>query len=303
MVEIDVGKFKGDSAYLHKVAVLIARANYRQTVVDLRDGILQESWHLNNEFLRLCGVGVTGIAKRDDMTEYDWKNLSKSANYGARIMAKELGLQYPKNVTTVKPSGTLGKIMDTTEGIHLPEARYLFNWVNFSIHDRKVNKLEHANYKILPNPADATGVLVCLPVEFDNVKFSKKEITRKDGTTEILEVNNETALEQLARYKKLQVNYCDQNVSNTIYYYPHEKDDIVDWILTNWDIYVGLSFLFKNDPTVSAKDLGFDYLPQEYVTAAIYNEYVNTLKDIDWDNTDYDSDFEDECATGMCPMK
>ena len=53
LVEIDVGKFKGDSAYLHKVAVLIARANYRQTCVDLRDGILQEGWHLNNEFFLL----------------------------------------------------------------------------------------------------------------------------------------------------------------------------------------------------------------------------------------------------------
>jgi len=56
---------------------------------------------LNNEFLRLCGVGLTGIAARDDMTEYDWKNLNKSANFGARTMAKELGLEYPKNVTTV----------------------------------------------------------------------------------------------------------------------------------------------------------------------------------------------------------
>lgn len=303
LVEIDVGKFKGDSAYLHKVAVLISRANYRQTVVDLRDGVLQESWHLNNEFLRLCGVGATGIAKRDDMSEYDWKNLNKSANYGARTMAKELGLQYPKNVTVVKPSGTLGKIMDTTEGIHMPEARYLFNWINFSNHDKKVDRLKAAGYRTLPNPSDSTGTLVCLPVEFDDVKFGKKEVARKDGSTEILEVNTETALEQLARYKKLQVNYCDQNVSNTIYYYPEEKDDIVDWILNNWDIYVGLSFLFKNDPTVSAKDLGFDYLPQEYITKDHYYEYVDTLKEIDWEDTDYDSDFDDECVGGFCPMR
>lgn len=304
LVEIDVGKFKGDTANLHKVAVLLARANYRQTVVDLRDGILQEAWHLNNEFLRLCGVGATGIAKRDDMTEYEWKNLNKSANFGARTMAKELGLQYPKNVTTVKPSGTLGKIMDTSEGIHRPEARYLFNWVNFSVHDEKVERLKASGYKTLENPADSTGILVCLPVEFDNITFGKKEVTRKDGTIEVLEVNTETALVQLARYKKLQVNYCDQNVSNTIYYKPEERDDIVDWILTNWDIYVGLSFLFKNDPTVSAKDLGYDYLPQEYVTKEAYHAYVDILKEVDWEDTGYASDFEDDCgAIGFCPMK
>ncbi|RLF42988.1 MAG: ribonucleoside-triphosphate reductase, adenosylcobalamin-dependent, partial [Thermoplasmata archaeon] len=55
LVEIDVGKFIGDTAGLHNAATIIARANYRQTVVDLRDGILQEAWHKNNEFLRLCG--------------------------------------------------------------------------------------------------------------------------------------------------------------------------------------------------------------------------------------------------------
>lgn len=303
LVEIDVGKFIGDSAYLHKVAVLIARANYRQTCVDLRDGVLQEGWHLNNEFLRLCGVGVTGIAKRDDMTSYDWKNLNKSANYGARTMAKELGTPYPKNTTVVKPSGTLGKIMDTTEGIHLPSARYLFNWINFSKHDKKVDALKEAGYNVISNPSDSTGLLVCLPVEFDNIAFSKVEVTRKNGEKEILEINNETALEQLARYKKLQVNYCDQNVSNTIYYVPEERDDIVDWLLENWDIYVGLSFLFKNDPTVSARDLGFDYLPQEYVSEEVFKEYVSKLKEINWNDTDYDSDFEESCQSGICPMK
>jgi len=637
--EIDVGKFVGDSAGLHKAAVLIGRANYRQTVVDFRDGILQEAWHKNNEFMRLCGVGITGIAKRDDMTEYDWRELRYSAVFGARSMAKELGLQHPKNITTVKPSGcregrgllttreglfmleelmhkekqpwataknilviqddkinkvtktfkngisetvtiklsygmeivctpdhkwfvsskkqwvradeliidrdyidiklgifnennivelkqidntqpklltediawllgymwgdsrlrfidqykynlekvqtilktyfnlnsdiqnsileientnlyrwfiengfnkcgsipekvrraknlilafvaglidssgsihkddknyrftisttqdakhlqdvcwavgigvalnnyqyltniaeytdpisfevlrknsnkigncdpdipwnfetckrvsahagkvkdvsynkelietfdvevdnnhwyyagalkshnTLGKIMDTTEGVHKPEGKYLFNWVNFSQHDPIVDKLKIANYNWMVNPTDPTSVLVCLPVKYDNVHFSRKEVTRKDGTKEVLEVNLESAIEQLERYKKIQVNYCDQNVSNTIYYKPEEKEEIVDWLLENWDIYVGVSFLFKNDPTVSAEDLGFNYLPQEYVTEEKYEEYMAQLKPIDWSNTDADIEYEDEgCATGACPIK
>nr|AIW56589.1 ribonucleotide reductase [uncultured virus] len=159
LVEIDVGKFIGDSAGLHKATTLIARANYRQTIVDLRDGILQESWHKNNEFLRLCGVGATGIAKRDDMTEYDWKNMKYSAVTAARGMSQELGLEFPKNVTTVKPSGTLGKIMDTYEGVHKPEAMYLFNWVGFSKEDPKVEKLIKAGYKVMDNEADETGAV------------------------------------------------------------------------------------------------------------------------------------------------
>lgn len=304
LVEVDIGKFEGDSAGLHQAYHIIARANYRQTCVDLNDGILSESWDTNNKFLRLCGVGATGIAMRDDLSQYDITKLRDSAVFAARNMAKELGTEFPKAVTTVKPSGTLGKIMDTSEGIHLPAAKYLFNWVNFSNHDPLVMKLKESNYRWIINPSDSTGTLICLPVRFDNIEFTKKEIIRKDGIKEILEVNDENAITQLERYKKWQQFYCDQNVSNTIYYTPDEKDDIIDWLLYNWDIYVGVSFLFKNDPTVSAKDLGYPYLPQEYVSEKNFYEYFDTLIDIDWDNTESLEEIGDEgCATGACPIK
>ena len=136
------------------------------------------------------------------------------------------------------------------------------------------------------------------------VRLDKKEVTRKDGTIEILEVNLEGALAQLERYEKIQLYYCDQNVSNTIYYLKEEKDDIVDWLLQNWDVYVGVSFLPKNDPTISAKDLGFEYLPQQYVTKQTYYEYFDHLKEIDWDGTDSDEELEDDgCSGGFCPTK
>ena len=304
LVEIDVSKFIGNSAELHKVATLVARANYRQTVVDFRDGILQEAWHLNNEFLRLCGTGVTGIAQRDDMSEYEWKDLRYSAVTAARGMANELDLQHPKNVTTVKPSGTLSKIMDTTEGIHKPAGKYLFNWINFNQLDPLVQKLKDANYQWLTNPTDETGVIVCLPVKFENVDFTTKEVTRADGSIDVLEVTDESALIQLERYRKIQTHYCDQNVSNTIYYTPDEKEKIVKWLLEHWDVYVGVSFLFKNDPTVSAADLGFNYLPQEYVTKDKFEEYEKTILPVNFDNTDsFEELEEDECPQGVCPVK
>lgn len=113
LMEVDIGKFKGDSAGLLRAIELAARANYRQTCVDLRDGILQESWHLNNEFLRLCGVGLTGIARRDDLSEYDYSAIKNAAIFGAYSMADALNMQRPKNVTTVKPSG--GQVRPATQ--------------------------------------------------------------------------------------------------------------------------------------------------------------------------------------------
>jgi ribonucleoside-triphosphate reductase len=105
LTETDLSKFKGNTAGLHEAIRLAARANYRQTCVNLQDGILQESWHLNNYFMRLCGVGITGIAMRPDMGSYDYEYLKRTATSAAMNMALELGLPAPKNVTCVKPSG------------------------------------------------------------------------------------------------------------------------------------------------------------------------------------------------------
>ena len=101
LTEVDVAKFKGDSAGLRRAIHLASRANYRQTCVNLLDGVLQEAWHLNNDFLRLCGVGLTGIVRRPDLGHYDYSELQRTATSGAYSMADELGTPRPKNVTTI----------------------------------------------------------------------------------------------------------------------------------------------------------------------------------------------------------
>ncbi len=295
LTEIDIGKFKKDSSGLHRAAYLAARANYRQTCVNLKDGILQEAWHLNNAFLRLCGVGLTGIAKRPDMKAYDYEYLQRTATAAATGMADELGLPHPKNITTIKPSGTLSKIMDTTEGGHTPLGKFIFNNVQFSKHDPVLDKLREAGYNVFNHPTDDSGVLVTFPVKWDDVPFHK--VNGK-------EVNLETAIDQLERYKLLQTSWSQQNTSITVSYSLDEVEAIVDWLLINWDIYVGVSFLYRTDPTKTAKDLGYLYLPQEVVTEDVYNEYVFRLKSIDIDSVNSFDELRDEgCSTGACPIK
>lgn len=295
LTEVDLNKFHGDSAGLHHALHLAARANYRQTCVNLQDGILQEAWHLNNEFLRLCGVGLTGIATRPDLSAYDYQAMQRTATSAAYGMADELGYQRPKNVTVIKPSGTLSKIMDTTEGIHKPLGKYIFNNVVFSKHDPIVAKLREANYAVMDHPLDPTGVIVTFPVVWDTVQFS---------TQNGMEVNVESAIEQLERYKLLQVNWTQQNTSNTISYSLEEVPAIIDWLLENWEHYVGVSFLYRNDPTKSAKDLGYLYLPQAVVTKEVYEEYVAKLHDVNiYDDTGTEEYSDAECAGGVCPVK
>jgi len=299
LTEVDVGKFKGDSSGLRRAVHIAARANYRQTCVNLRDGILQEAWHLNNDFLRLCGVGLTGIVRRPDLAAYDYTELQRTATSGAYSMADELGTPRPKNVTTIKPSGTLSKIMDTTEGVHKPLGKYVFNNVNFSKHDPLVPLCRASGYKVIDNPTDAESVLITFPVSWDDVPFEK---VVRDGKE--LEVNLESAISQLERYKLIMENWCQQNVSATISYSVDEVPAIIDWLMENWNVYVGVSFLFRADPTKDAKALGYLYLPQEVVTKERFEEYASILQPI---NLEAANSFEEiqgeECATGACPIR
>lgn len=209
-------------------------------------------------------------------------------------MADELGLPHPKNVTTVKPSGTLSKIMDTTEGVHKPLGKYILNNVQFGKHDPLVPRLRAAGYRVFDNPFDKAGVLATFPIAWDTVPFDKV-----NG----MEVNLESAVAQLERYKMLMRSWCQQNVSATISYSPEEVPSIVDWLLNNWDNYVGVSFLFRNDPTKTAADLGYAYLPQEVVTKAVYDDYMSRIVPMVLDDTDVSDELEDDCAGGACPIR
>lgn len=302
LVEVDWGKFLTEDSWdEHKRAVwLAARANYRQTCVNLDDGVLQRSWHELNEFLRLCGVGATGIVKWLDSLFPEnragmLKLIADTARYGASSMADELGLPRPKAVTTIKPSGTLSKIMDTTEGVHKPLGRYIFNNITFSKYDPLVPVLRKAGYKVIEKPFEPDSVLATFPVAYEDVEFDVV-----DGK----HVNLETAVQQLDRYKLMMDHYVDHNCSVTISYDPSEIPAIIDWILENWDSYVGVSFIYRNDPTKTAADLGYAYLPQEVVTEEMFMEYSNTLLPISLDAANSFDELQDEgCATGACPIR
>ena len=99
-------------------------------------------------------------------------------------------------------------------------------------------------------------------------------------------------------------NYVDHNCSVTISYDKKEVPAIIEWLLKNWDIYIGVSFLYRNDPTKSASDLGYPYLPQEVVTKEEHDEYVKQLQPVDINSANSLEELkDDECATGACPVR
>jgi ribonucleoside-triphosphate reductase len=191
--------------------------------------------------------------------------------------------------------------LDTTEGVHKPLGKYIVNRIRFSSHDPAVPLLEAAGYDVMVDPYDTTGRLVAFPVSFEDVPFETVEL----DSGRVVEINTESAVDQLNRYKFMMDNYVKRhNCSNTISYSTDEVPAIVDWIYENWDSYVGVSFLYRNDPTKTAEDLGYPYLPQTVVTKEEYDEYVAKLKPIDLEQANTMEELmSDDCASGACPVK
>lgn len=329
LVETVLFRFNGDYAGLMRAHYIIARANYRQTCVWLDDGILQRGWHELNEFLHLCGVGVTGVVGWEDAdSAQSWRELREYAHLGANSIADELGMPHAKAVTTIKPSGTQSKTLslmgrEVPEGIHKPLGRFIFNNVGMSEHEPMLPALRAAGYEVFEKPGDRTQVLVKIPVEYNEIPFDKivKPILRKitdfnAATGEMIElsyyedteveVNLESALDQLARYKMVMDNYVDHNCSITVSYDPTEVPGIVDWFMENWGSFVGVSFIYRNDPTKTAQDLGYSYLPQEVVDEKTFRAYEQQLSAIDWNSftmSELEIDAGADCATGACPVR
>lgn len=205
--------------------------------------------------------------------------------------------------------------------MHKPLGKYILNNVAFSKYDPLVEAMRAANYNVFNHPYDDSATLITFPVKNDGVEF---DIV--DGK----EVNLDSAVRQLEVYKMLMDSYCQQNVSCTISYSPSETDEIVDWLYSNWDSYVAVSFLFRNDPSKTAADLGYPYLPQEVTTREIYDAYVAKLLPVTIDSQEkfvkpgaiasianeepikleeylqdavYELPVDADCATGACPVR
>ncbi len=295
LVTTAVSKFGDNFSGLLRALYIMGRANYRQTCVSLTDGVLMQEWHQTNAALRLCGMSLTGIAQAPWLTDYQIKMMRNAAIEGTYSMAAELGLPKPKLVTTIKPEGTGSKIIDTTEGLHKPLGRFIFNWIIFPAADPMVGMLAECGYRVIDHPNDTQSRLVCFPVDYTGCRFDmhgKKHI------------NTDTATDQLDVYRRWNTLWTDHNSSVTVSWDITELDDIVEWLYRYWNDFVAVSWCTRNDPTKTAKDLGYAYLPQEVVEESSFLEYTSALQSVDWGRLHGIHDLTmTDCASGQCPVR
>src|SRR5690606_34985757 len=96
-----------------------------------------------------------------------------------------------------------------------------------------------------------------LPEEFRILSWEEQDLALEKANTWVIEfpvkvdakqsANDETALEQFYRYLDFQKFYTAHNTSITIYFNENEVNELADEILRNWDKYVAVSFLPKDN--------------------------------------------------------
>ncbi len=278
---------------LARHAVRITFAQFHETLQD---------WQKVQDEDRLVGVSFTGLDDFINLLNLPEHSLANILGWmrdvavtAAREYADYLGIPRPRLVTTVKPEGTLSLLAGTSSGVHPAYSPYYIRRVRINKHDSVAQALRALGME--PKPEVGYDSLESADVwvfEFP-VKTSAKR-----------KAHDYTAIEQLERYRLVNSVYTQHNTSVTIYVSPEEKEQVVDWLLENWDDYVAVSFLPKDDST-------YPLMPFEAITKEQYNELVAKLPDfslLDENIAFYDElggimddDLDPSCATGACPVR
>ncbi len=246
---------------------------------------LRKKWVDNTEEEALLGVSLTGIC--DYMpSDSELRNLREVANRVAEDWSKRLGINTPAAVTTVKPSGTVSCLVDSSSGIHERWSQYYIRRVRMDVKDPMCVLMKDSGIPGAPcvNNPDNTYV-------FDFPIGQKTPVYHKEATG------------QLALWADVKQNYTDHNPSVTITYKPEEFMALGSELYDRyWSIAQGLSFLPKADHV-------YQQAPYESITKEQYDVLVASMPTVDWtllskyeleDNTKSGQAFA--CTGGACEI-
>lgn len=242
---------------------LSARAGYRMTNVTLE----LHNWDRIQKRDRLLGVSMTGFQDAMSIigyTQEEQDNLKammrKTAHEAMKEIAKEVGGSESLLTTTVKPEGTLSWVMGgVSSGHHYQHAKFFIRRVRVSAKDPLVKVAEELGWSIKAETGQDWDTcdtkVIEFPIKSDAKKF-KKDVT---------------AIEQLEGYKSFQTYYTDHNTSTTVDVYDNEWDDVEEWLWNNWDEFVGVSFLSRDNNF-------YKLMPYEEITEEEYERLNAEMK-------------------------
>ena len=233
------------------------------------------------------------------------ESLSAVAKEEANAYAEELGTTRPVTVTTVKPAGTTSKLFGLTEGAHLPARRQYLRWVQFrGTRDEGGDWLEGTD-PLLPE-YEQRGYPVRTLRSFPGmsiVGFPTVSLIQRLGLGDALVTAPEATPEEQYRWLRLlERHWIGADQGNQVSYTLKIFTDVTDLaafrgIVAREQPRVRCCSVLPSRPD---SELGYEYLPEEEVSAARFAAIAEAIHDeaaqevVDWAHL--------QCASGACPI-
>ena len=299
LTEVNMAKYVNDNGEvnfdgLYEAQKLSALIGYRMATIELEI----HEWNLVNQEDRLVGCSLTGMTDfmhKAHMTYSDMKpilnELRDIAKNTVNNLADSLGMNRPKLVTTIKPSGTISQLPTVSSGLHFNHSQYFIRRVRVSAQDPLAIALDEMGYSWSPEVGQTVDNHDTKVFEFP-IKAPKGKYKGDVG-----------AIEQLEWYKLLMNEYVDHNASITVHVKDEEWDDVTTWLYDNWDDVLGISFL-PYDGGV------YKLAPYESITESEYHEMLKEIPEFDNEVLSKHERFGEEfdvldsdCDSGLCPVR
>lgn len=265
------------------VATLLYRVSKHSLALPCHQKITEKIVHKN---MRM-GIGLTGVLQCTDEQKSWLSDVYVALRQYDKQYSKDRGFSPSIKLTTIKPSGTLSLLPGVTPGVHPAYARFIKRRIRISSDHSLVQVCRNHGYHVeyqqnFDGSEDRSTVVVSFPFRYPDTAVLAKDMT---------------AIQQLETVKWLQEVWSDNSVSCTVYYKKEELPEIKKYLKKNYkNSHKSLSFLLHSEH-------GFKQAPLEEITEEEYNKMVATTTLISEVSGQLEFSADDECATGMCPVK
>ena len=228
---------------------------------------LRTAWKRNTEEERLLGVSLTGIMDHPILNDASnpelpgiLENLKQVVIDTNKAWAAKLGIAESTATTCVKPSGTVSQLVNSASGIHARFSPFYLRRVRIDVGD-PISDFMIA--KGIPHEVDkrnASTMVFSFPIKSPEGSVSASE---------------ESAIDQLERWKIYQDHWCEHKPSCTVYYDDDEFLEVGAWVWKHFDDISGISFLPKQDHV-------YVQAPYEEISEEKYEELKAAMPKVNW---------------------
>jgi len=270
---------------------------------------ISKEWIDNCEEECLLGVDLAGAIDcpliRDDEGGVLLNELREHSIEVNAEWADILKINKSAAVTCIKPGGNSGVFLNCGHAVTGWVAPYMKRHVRVNAIDPMSQFLIDQGVPHCPD-YDETDIsnprvwVFAFPMKAPDGAVICSAVVNTNGI-ETLE-SRTTALAQLDMWARFKQHWTDHNPSVTINVSPEEWLEVGNWVLTNWDIVGGLSFLPRSGRV-------YPLAPMQEITKTQYNKLVKDFPVVEWekffryemeDNTTLAGDFA--CVGGACTI-